>query len=64
MYKTNAHHLLTNAQTVPKQQHPPPQSTPLSFIVFPPMMPCGMEYPFGQVRSAALVLSSSSSLYP
>lgn len=63
MYKTNAHHLLTNAQTVPKQQHPP-QSTPLSFIVFPPMMPCGMEYPFGQVRSAALVLSSSSSLYP
>ena len=61
MYSAIAHHLLTDAQLVPKQQFPP---TPLPPVYILDMTPHSMEYPFGQFGSAALAVSSPNFLCP
>lgn len=59
MHSAIAHHPLTNAQPDPEQQQ-------LSHPKFPHfcicMMSYGMEYPFGQFRSAVVALSLPSFL--
>jgi len=57
-----AHHPLTNAQQAPKQQKWEMNSHSLqnSFC----MVSCGMEYPFGQFKSAVLILFPLNSLGP
>ena len=56
-----SHYLPTDAQPVPKQLLPGHFPTAFSFFH---MMSYGMEYPFGQFRSAVLVLFPPSSSYP
>ena len=51
-----AHHLLTDAQPIPKQ---PVAPTPASHPIL--MMSDGMKYPFSQLGSAVLGLSPPSS---
>lgn len=55
MHGTIAHHMPTDAQSVPEQQ-PFSQPTPLNLIVFC-MLSYSMEYPFGQFRSTVLIYS-------
>lgn len=62
MHRAIAHHLMTNAQPIPKQCQPP-QPTPLSFTAFlHDVTRYGRS--FGQFRSAALFLSPLSFLCP
>lgn len=59
MHKAVAHHPLTDAQPVLRQQLPTLTNAlfPICFC----MMPYGTEHPFGQLRAAVLVLFPPSS---
>ncbi|KAJ7397098.1 hypothetical protein BTVI_138682 [Pitangus sulphuratus] len=58
MHNTVAHHPLTNDQSIPKQQPPPPGQLPpvctLNMTFY------GMEYPFDQFSSPGLALLPTS----
>jgi len=60
MHSAIAHHPLTDAQPVPEEQLPPPSQLPLVYMLS--MMSYGMEYPFGQLGSAALPVSPPTPL--
>ena len=62
MHNAIAHHLLTNAQSVPKQQSAPPGQLPPVYILDTTSR--GMEYPFGQFGSAVLAVSPPNFLCP
>lgn len=62
MLSTIAHPLPTDAQPVPEQLLPPSQLS--SALLFFHWMPYGVEGPFGQFGSPALVLSPPSSMCP
>ena len=57
-----AHHPLTDAQPVPRQQKEAQKTPPCFFQLIFCMMLCGMEYPFGQFMATVLVLPPPSSL--
>ena len=61
MYSAIAHHLLTDAQLVPKQQFPP---TPLPPVYILDVTSHGLEYPFGQFGSAVLAVCPPNFLCP
>ena len=54
MHSTIAHHQLTNAQPVPKQQQPPSQ---LPQPLLPRMSSYGLGHTFGQFGPAVLAVS-------
>ena len=61
MHNAIAHDLPTDAQLVPEQRSPPGQLPPVYILV---MTSHGMQYPFGQLGSAALAVSPPSFLCP
>ena len=58
MHNVIAHHLLTNAQSVPEQWLPSPGQFPLFFLF--KVMSYGVGCPFGQLGSADLAVSPPS----
>ena len=64
MHSAAAYHLLTNAQAGSKQQQPKQLSTISQVIFFFCMMSHRIAWPFGQFRSAVLVLSPVPPQFP
>ena len=64
MHNAIAHHSLTDAQLVPKQQSTPPPPGQLPSVYILGMTSHGMEYPFGQFGSAVPAVSPPNSLCP
>ena len=62
MHNAIAHHLLTDAQLVPEQRSTPAGQLPPVYTLG--MTSHGLEYPFGQLGSAALAVSPPNSLCP
>ena len=62
MHNAIAHHLLTDAQSVPEQRSTPPSQLPPVYILG--MTSYGMEYSFGQFGSAVLAVSPPNFLCP
>lgn len=60
MHNAIVHHLLTNAQPIPQQWSAAPSQLPPVYAW--DIMCCGLEYPFGQFRSAVLAMLPRSFL--
>lgn len=62
MHSAISYHPLTTAQTALEQQSAPPSQLLSNYILS--KMFCGIEYTFGQSRSAVLAMLSPGFLFP